>query len=109
MGKNGFPKEIISNNHFTFTMTLYLSYPMMTMVMIEMTPKSAPVKAQSLHPDTYQVLSFCQMNHVTSLTKMSPHPDSISEAIDDYTGTLGDHHAQVREGQVDNKHIGRSS
>ena len=38
------------------------------------------------------------MNHVTPLTKMSPHPDSISEAIDDYTGTLGDHHAQVREG-----------
>ena len=35
---------------FTLTMTLYLSYPMNTIVIIEATPVTAPVKAYSLQP-----------------------------------------------------------
>ena len=40
---------------------------------------------------------------------MSPHPDSLSKAVDDHSGTLGDHHQHVGEGEVDDEHVGRSS
>ena len=41
-----------------------------------------------------------------SQTKRSPHPVSLGECIRDDGQSHGCHHAQVREGKVDHKHVG---
>ena len=87
---------------FTLTMTLYLSYPMNTIVIIEATPVTAPVKAYSLQPQDKQVnTDWLQLLH----TEGSPHPISLFEDVDDDGRGLGDHHAHVGEREVHHKHV----
>ena len=39
------------------------------------------------------------------LTKSTPHPVSLSESINDDWETHGGHHAEIREGKINNKHV----
>ena len=89
---------------FTLTMTLYLSYPMNTIVIIEATPVTAPVKAYSLQPQhrtsKYRLVTLALLH-----TEGSPHPISLFEDVDDDGRGLGDHHAHVGEREVHHEHV----
>ena len=89
----------------TLTMTLYLSYPMTTMEMMEPVPKMPPRQPYSRHAAarsvTYHVSQCCD-----EPTEGSPHPVSLGEGVDDDGDPHGGHHAQVGEREVHHEHVG---
>ena len=89
----------------TLTMTLYLSYPMTTMEMMEPVPKMPPRQPYSRH-------AAALSGHVSRVTMLSqptegsPHPVSLGECVDDDGDPHGGHHAQVGEREVHHEHVG---
>ena len=56
-----------------------------------------------MHPKELHCWYLITIHNV--VTKSSPHPVSLSEGIYDNRKTHGGHHAEIRKGKIDNKHI----
>ena len=66
---------------WTFTITLYLSYPIIIIVIIEAVPNKAPVNPYSLHPWNINKRNYCLKQCCQHFSHLECPTSSISEWI----------------------------